>query len=143
MKLVTALVAIGFLGMASTALAQTEACGGGKPKLSKKLEKPMDAVQKAREQKDWATMLAKAKEVDAVPIEKTEYDQFWVHELQGVAYANLKQYPDAVRELDAAYKSPCMPDADRAARVKLLLQLSYQGKDYPKAIEYGKKAYEG
>lgn len=143
MKLVTALVAIGFLGMASTALAQTEACGGGKPKLSKKLEKPMDAVQKAREQKDWATMLAKAKEVDAVPIEKTEYDQFWVHELQGVAYANLKQYPDAVRELDAAYKSPCMPDADRAARVKLLLQLSYQGKDYAKAIEYGKKAYEG
>ena len=111
MKLVTALVAIGFLGMASTALAQTEACGGGKPKLSKKLEKPMDAVQKAREQKDWATMLAKAKEVDAVPIEKTEYDQFWVHELQGVAYANLKQYPDAVRELDAAYKSPCMPPA--------------------------------
>ena len=102
----------------------------------------MDAVQKAREQKDWATMLAKAKEVDAVDVEKTEYDKFWIHELQGVAYANLKQYPDAVRELDAAYNSPCMPDADRAARVKLLLQISYQAKDYPKAIEYGKKAYE-
>jgi len=143
MKLAAAIAAVGFLGMASTALAQTEACGGGaKPKLSKKLEKPMDAVQKAREQKDWATMLAKAKEVDAVDVEKTEYDKFWIHELQGVAYANLKQYPDAVRELDAAYNSPCMPDADRAARVKLLLQISYQAKDYPKAIEYGKKAYE-
>ena len=144
MKLAAAMAAVGFLGMAGTALAQTEACAGGaKPKLSKKLEKPMDAVQKAREQKDWAAMLASAKEVDAVPIEKTEYDKFWVHELQGVAYANLKQYPDAIRELEAAYNSPCMPDADRASRVKLLLQLSYQSKDYPKAVEYGKKAYEG
>jgi hypothetical protein len=144
MKLAAAIAALGFLGMASTALAQTEACGGGaKPKLTKKLEKPMDAVQKAREQKDWAAMLAAAKEVDAVPVEKSDYDKFWVHELQGVAYANLKQYPDAVRELDAAYNSPCMPDSDKAGRIKLLLQLSYQAKDYPKAIEYGKKAYEG
>ena len=144
MKLVASIAAIGLLGMTGTALAQTEACaGGGKPQLSKKLDKPMDAVQKAREKKDWADMLAKAKEVDAVPVEKNEYDKFWIHELQGVALANLKQYPDAVRELEAAYNSPCMPDADRAQRVKLLLQLSYQGKDYPKAIEWGKKAYEG
>ena len=141
-KLAATVAAIGFLGMTGAALAQTEACaGGGKPQLSKKLDKPMDAVQKAREQKDWAGMLAKAKEVDAVPIEKNEYDKFWIHELQGVALANLKQYADAVRELDAAYNSPCMPDGDRAAREKLLLQLSYQAKDYPKAIEYGKKAY--
>jgi tetratricopeptide (TPR) repeat protein len=144
MKLAAAVAALGSICMAGTALAQTEACSGGaKPKLSKKLEKPMDDVQQARAAKDWAAMLANAKTVDAVPIEKTEYDKFWVHELQGVAYANLKQYPDAVRELEAAYNSPCMPDADKAARVKLLLQLSYQGKDYPKAVEWGKKAYEG
>ena len=125
MKLAAAVAALGSICMAGTALAQTAACSGGaKPKLSKKLEKPMDDVQQARAAKDWAAMLANAKTVDAVPIEKTEYDKFWVHELQGVAYANLKQYPDAVRELEAAYNSPCMPDADKAARVKLLLQLS-------------------
>jgi tetratricopeptide (TPR) repeat protein len=139
LNLVAACAAVGFMGMASTALAQ-DACGDRK--LTKKLEKPMDAVQKAREAKDWAGMLAKAKEVDAVPVEKTEYDRFWVHELQGVANANLKQYPDALRELDAAYNSPCMPETDRPGRIKLLMQLSYQSKDYPKAIEYGKKAYE-
>jgi tetratricopeptide (TPR) repeat protein len=139
LNLVAACAAVGFLGMASTALAQ-DACGDRK--LTKKLEKPMDAVQKAREAKDWAGMLAKAKEVDAVPVEKTEYDKFWIHELQGVANANLKQYPDALRELDAAYNSACMPETDKAGRIKLLMQLSYQSKDYPKAIEYGKKAYE-
>ncbi len=139
LNLVAACAAIGFLGMASAALAQ-DACGDRK--LTKKLEKPMDAVQKAREAKDWAGMLAKAKEVDAVPVEKTEYDKFWIHELQGVANANLKQYPDALSHLDAAYNSPCMPETDRPGRIKLLMQLSYQSKDYPKAIEYGKKAYE-
>lgn len=144
LKLAVSLAAIGFLGLSGAALAQTEACaGGGKPSLSKKLDKPMDAVQKARANKDWAAMLEKAKEVDAIPIEKNEYDKFWIHELQGVAYANLKQYPEAVRELEAAYNSPCMPDADRASRVKLLLQLTYQAKDYPKAVQYGKLAYEG
>jgi hypothetical protein len=143
MRLAVTLAAVSLLGVSGMALAQTEACGGGaKPKLSKKLEKPMDEVQQARAHKDWEAMLANAKAVDAVPIEKTEYDKFWVHELQGVALANLKQYPDAVRELDAAYNSPCMPEADRPARLKLLLQLAYQAKDYPKAIEYGKKAYE-
>jgi hypothetical protein len=39
MTLAPAIAALGFLGMANTALAQTEACGGGaKPKLNKKLE---------------------------------------------------------------------------------------------------------
>jgi tetratricopeptide (TPR) repeat protein len=88
-------------------------------------------------------MLAGVKEVDAVPIEKSEYDKFWIHELQGVANANLKQYPDAIRELEAAFNSPCMPDAERPGRLKLLMQLSYQSKDYPKAIEFGKKSLEG
>jgi hypothetical protein len=139
MNLAAAVAVIGVLGMASTALAQ-DACPNRK--LTKKLEKPMDAVQKAREAKDWAAMLAAAKEVDAVPVEKSDYDKFWIHELQGVANANLKQYSDAVRDLEAAFNSPCMPDAERPSRLKLLLQLSYQNKDYPKAIEFGKKAYE-
>jgi tetratricopeptide (TPR) repeat protein len=99
----------------------------------------MDAVQKAREQKDWASDAGRGEGSRRGTGRKTEYDKFWVHELQGVAYANLKQYPEALRELDAAYNSPCMPDADRAARIKLLLQLAYQSKDYPKAVEYGKR----
>jgi len=139
LKLASALAIVGFLGTASVAMAQTDACGPRK--LTKKLEKPMDAVQKAREKKDWAGMLAGAKEVDAVPVEKTEYDKFWVHELQGVAYANLKQYPEAISELEAAVASPCMTDTDKPGRIKLLMQLSYQSKDYPKAIQYGKQAF--
>jgi len=134
-----AIAAVGLLGMASGALAQ-DACTG-KPKLGKKVEKPLGVSQKARDTKDWATMLEKAKEADAVPDEKTEFDKFWIHELQGVAYANLKQYQNAVKELDASYNSVCMPEEQKAQRLSLLMKLSYQNKDYPKAIEYGKKAW--
>lgn len=141
LNVAAAIAAVGLMGLASTAVAQDEACAN--PKISKKLQKPIEAVQKARDSKDWAGMLANAKAADAIPIEKTEYDKFWLHELQGVASANLKQYGDAVRELEAAFNSPCMPDAERPGRLKLLMQMSYQNKDYPKAIEFGKKAYEG
>ncbi len=134
-----AIAALGLLGMASGALAQ-DACTG-KPKLGKKVEKPLGVSQKARDTKDWATMLSKAKEADAVPDEKSEFDKFWIHELQGVAYANLKQYPEAIKELDASYNSACMPDEQKAQRISLLMKLSYQSKDYPKAIDYGKKAW--
>jgi len=139
LNLTVAIAAVGLLGMASGAVAQ-DACTG-RPKLGKKVEKPLGVSQKARDTKDWATMLEKAKEADAVPDEKSEFDKFWIHELEGVAYANLKQYPEAVKELDASYNSVCMPEEQKAQRISLLMKLSYQSKDYPKAIEYGKKAW--
>ena len=133
-----AVAAIGFVGMSSAALAQGDACGTRK--LTKKLEKPMNEVQQAREHKDWSAMLSNAQALEAVPVDKSEYDKFWIHELKGVANANLKQYPDAIADLEAALNSPCMNEADKPTRVKLLMQLAYQSKDYPKVVEYGKRA---
>jgi len=137
-----AVAAIGLLGLSSAALAQGEdACAPRK--LTKKLEKPMNEVQQARQHKDWSAMLANAQALEQVDVEKSEYDKFWIHELKGVANANLKQYPAAITDLDAALNSPCMSEADKPTRIKLLMQLSYQSKDYPKVIEYGKKAQAG
>jgi tetratricopeptide (TPR) repeat protein len=116
------------------------ACGSNK--ISKPMEKAMNAAQKAREQHNWEEMVVQALAADAAQPEKTEFDKFWVHELEGVAYANLKKYPDAVRELDASLNSPCMTEADKPQRTKLLMQLSYQAKDYDKAIAYGNKLYQ-
>jgi len=138
------IAALGLLGFGTSVVAQpTEAPGGGgcsTNKFSKKLEKSIDGVQKARDAKDWNGMLAKVQEAAAVPIEKTDFDNFWIHELGGVAYANIKQFPDAVRELDAALNSPCMKEGDKPGRNKVLMQLSYQAKDYKKTIEYGTRA---
>ena len=47
--------------------------------------------------------------------------------------------PRPLKELEAALNSPCMTEADKPARTKLIAQVAYQVKDYPKAIEFGKR----
>jgi tetratricopeptide (TPR) repeat protein len=152
LNLAVAVAVFGLVGASSAVYAKDKkadkveqapvnpACGSNK--ISKPMEKPMNAAQKAREQHNWEEMVAQALAADAAQPDKTEFDKFWVHELEGVAYANLKKYPDAIRELDASLNSPCMSDADKPSRTKLLMQLSYQAKDYDKAIDYGKRIYQ-
>jgi hypothetical protein len=147
LNLAVAVAVLGLFGVTSAMSAEkapapevNPACGTAK--LSKKIEKQMNETQKARQEKNWEEMLAKALEADAALPDKTEFDKFWIHELEGVAYANLKKYPDAIRELDAALNSPCMVEADKPARIKLLMQLTYQSKVYDKAVEYGNKIYK-
>jgi tetratricopeptide (TPR) repeat protein len=139
LNLASAIALVGLFGFASVATAQTEACGTAK--ITKKLEKPMNAALKAREAKDWAGMLTHVSEANALPVEKTEYDKFWIHELTGIAHTNLKDYAKGLPELETSLSSPCMVEADKPARNKLLMQLAYQLKDYPKAIQYGKVAH--
>jgi tetratricopeptide (TPR) repeat protein len=147
LNLGTAIAVIGLFGMTSAALAAepaaaapTDACGVRK--MTKKLEKPLSSAQDARGTKNWQQMLEKANEAEAVPVEKSEYDNFWIHEFRGIANANLKQYPEALKDLEAALNSPCMSEPDKVGRVKLIAQVAYQTKDYPKAIEYGKRSYD-
>ena len=142
LNLGTAIAVIGFACMTSAAFAQepTDACGVRK--MTKKLDKPLSGAQDARGTKNWQEMLDKANEAEAVPVEKNEYDKFWIHEFRGIANANLKQYAEALKDLEAALNSPCMSETDKPGRTKLIAQVAYQIKDYPKAIEYGKRAYE-
>jgi hypothetical protein len=137
---VVAVVVLGILGTSGAALAQTEACGGPKAKLTKKVDKPLGEAQKARDAKNWEEVLVKVAEAEAVPVEKSEYDKYWITEFKGIAHANLDKFPEAIAELDAGLNSPCMAEDGKPLRSKVLLQLAYQGKDYAKAVEYGKLA---
>jgi len=137
---VVAVVLLGVLGTSGAALAQTEACGGPKVKLTKKVDKPLGEAQKARDAKNWEEVLVKVAEAEAVPVEKSEYDKYWINEFKGVAHANVQKLPEAIAELDAGLNSPCMAEDGKPLRAKVLLQLAYQAKDYAKAVEYGKLA---
>jgi len=124
-----------------TSEAVNPACGTNK--LSKNLSKPMAEAQKARETKDWNGMLTKVAEAEAAEPEKTEYDKYWIHELRGIANANLKQNAQAIPDLEAGLNSPCMPEGEeKTRRTKLLMQLAYQDRNYDKAIEFGNKVYK-
>jgi tetratricopeptide (TPR) repeat protein len=142
LKLGIVITALGLFGVSSFAVAANEVDACGSRKVTKKVDKPLIESQKARDEKNWPVMLAKAQEADAIPVEKSTFDMFWIQELEGVAYANLKQYPEASAKLEATLNSPCMAEADKPNRNKLLMQLAYQSKDYPRAIQFGKIAQQ-
>src|SRR5690349_17912832 len=58
-----------------------DACGT--KKMTKKVDKPLLEAQKARAEKNWDQVIAKVNEAEAVPVEKSVYDMFWVHEFRG------------------------------------------------------------
>lgn len=117
-----------------------DACGVRK--MTKKVDKPLLEAQKARSEKNWEQVIAKVTEAEAVPVEKSPYDMFWIREFRGISNVNLKKYPEALKDLGPGFDSPCMDPSDKGARAKLLLQLAFQTKDYPQAIVFGKKAQE-
>lgn len=128
------------LGMASAAIAQTEACGDRK--VTKKIAKEMGAAQDAFEAKKWDEVLAKAAAIEANPTPRSEFDDFLLNEFKGVSHTNLKNYSAALPELEATLNSPCMDEASKTSRYKVVMQLAYSQKQYPKAIEYGNRSLQ-
>jgi tetratricopeptide (TPR) repeat protein len=134
-----AAAALGVFGLASMSSAIAQGACTGNGKISKQIAKPMKAAQDALNAKQWSTALAKSRESDAAPT-KTGFDQYMIHEFQGFAYSQLKQYAEAGREFEAGLTSGCMPESDKPNRYKVLTQVYYQIKNYTKVIEYGNRA---
>jgi len=121
-------------------VAANDACGPRK--ISKKVDKPMSEAEKAFNAKQWDEVIAKVAEAEAVPVEKTIWDNYWIHEFRGRAYLSQEKYPEAAKELEAGLTSPCMDAADKPARARMLLQIAYRLKEYPKVVEIGNKYLE-
>ncbi len=66
-----------------------------------------------------------------------------MHEMFGYAYAQQKDYPNAVQHLEASLNSGFAPEEELPNRMRQLAGVNYQIKNYDKAIEYGNRAIEG
>lgn len=108
------------------------------PKLSADVHAPLVAAQDAMGAQDWDTAYASIVEADAVA-SKTDYDQFMINELGWFVYVQKEQYDKAGAALEAVIQSGYVAEEDLPARYKPLAQISGQGEDYPKCIEYGDK----
>jgi len=111
------------------------------PKIGAKMGKPLRAAQEAIQAKNWDEATAQLAEAAAIE-PKSPYEAFMVEELAWFVMVQKKDYAGAVTSLKAAVDSGFVPEADLPRRYKALAQLSYELKDFPKAIEYGKKALE-
>ena len=105
-------------------------------KISAKVGKPLQAAQEAIQAKNWDAALAAVAEAEAVP-GKTEYETYMTNEMKWFALLQQKKYPEAAVVLEQQLQSTELPATDRPARTKAMTQLSYQNKDYDKAIKYG------
>jgi tetratricopeptide (TPR) repeat protein len=126
---------------ASAVAAEQKEAKPASGKIGAKIGKPLRAAQEAITAKNWDA--AQASLAEAAAIEpKTPYEAFMVDELGWYAKVQTKDYAGAIDSLTRAVDSGFVPEADLPRRYKALAQLSYETKQYPKAIEYGKKSLE-
>ena len=112
-----------------------------KPKLSKAASKPLSEAQKAFTAKDWATMLAKVKEAQALS-DLTDYDKYIVNYFMGLALYNGGDKASATTFFVAAAESKAAPPEERATALRIAIDLSNQAKDYATVKSLGQQAEE-
>jgi tetratricopeptide (TPR) repeat protein len=139
----TAAVAVGLVMALGALLAGvTPAFAAGKPPALTRAEaKPLKAAQDALQKGSYDAALQALDQADAVP-KKSAYAQYLIDEMRGFAYVRTKQYPNAAKAMEAELTSGyATPDQQRTLTVALA-QLSYQIKNYDKAIQYGQEAID-
>jgi tetratricopeptide (TPR) repeat protein len=136
-----ATLAIAIIGAAAPGTALAQAGCSGNLKISKQIAKPMAAANDAMKARRWQEVLNKVREAKGVTgYMPSATDDFFMHEFQGFAYSQLKQYPEAARELEAGLNSPCMAASKKGERYKALTAIYAAMRNNAKVIEYGNLA---
>lgn len=130
------------LGVSSMALAQNsnrnEKGAAKPPQVSRTVVKQLVAAQEASKKEQWAECVAKIREIEAVP-NKSAYDSYVSNDILGFCALRAGDNALALQAWSQVVDSE-FSDASRSSSLrKGLLQLSYQIKDYGKAIEYGRR----
>ena len=124
-------------GLATAALLPAIAVAGepAAPSIGPKVGKPMKAAQDAMKAKNWAEALAKTKEAQAIE-GKTPFEEYQINEFLGFILINQKDYAGASAAFEKNVNSGQVPAAELNNKLKTLAQLTFQTKQYPKAIDY-------
>ncbi|HUO98775.1 MAG TPA: hypothetical protein VMU01_08910 [Rhizomicrobium sp.] len=110
------------------AAVTTPAFAADQPKMSKGALKPIQECKKANEAKDWTTAVAKCKEALQVA-DRTDYDNYLINRLLGVAYFSLKDHADAKAAFEAVVLNPATPIDDRKYIESPAMQLAVEEND--------------
>ncbi len=123
-------------GLATAALLPTLVLAGEPaPSIGPKVGKPMKAAQDAMKAKNWAEALAKVKEAQAIE-GKTPFEEYQINEFLGFILINQKDYAGAAAAFEKNINSGQVPAAELNNKLKTVAQLTFQTKQYPKAIDY-------
>src|SRR5579862_5925109 len=106
--------------------------------LTREEAKPLKAAQDALQKGDYNTALQKLDEADAVK-KKSPYADHLIAEMRGYAYVRTHQYAQAEKALELTLTDGFLPPNQIPQRTLELAQLSYQTKNWDKAIQYGEQ----
>jgi tetratricopeptide (TPR) repeat protein len=141
--------------VAAIAIGVTLTCGAGlvgitpamaatksaTPTVSREVGKPLKAAQDALKKGDYTGALQQLDTADAMP-KKSAYEQYLINEMKGYAYVRTKQFPLAAKAFEAELSSGYTPPDQVKTLTNALAQLSYQSKNYDKAIQYGQQSID-
>src|SRR5688572_2824335 len=136
-------IALG-VSVATTALVTDSVAQSEKDKkatknsVSAKVAKPLKAAQEAMGKEAWDEALAKIREAQAVE-GRTAFDDYQINEFLYFVSVKKGDYATAAPALEEVLKSDYLAPELVNDRIKTLAQLNFQIKNYPKAIEYGKR----
>jgi tetratricopeptide (TPR) repeat protein len=123
-------------GLATATLLPTLAVAAdAAPSIGPKVGKPMKAAQDAMKAKNWAEALAKVKEAQAIE-GKSAFEEYQINEFLGFILINQKDYAGAAAAFEKNITSGQVPAAELNNKLKTVAQLTFQTKQYPKAIDY-------
>jgi len=140
-KLTAALVlAAALVGLGLT----TAASADDKPQVSKAASKPLRAVQEALSAKPpkLQDALAKLKEAEAVQ-GRNAWDDFLMNDWYAFVYTHTQDYASAAPRIEAVLASQYEPATDVPVRVKQLIGIYWNLKNYDKVIENGTRMVQG
>ncbi len=136
-------IALG-VSVATTALVTDSVAQSEKDKkatknsVSAKVAKPLKAAQEAMGKEAWDEALAKIREAQAVE-GRTAFDDYQINEFLYFVSVKKGDYTTAAPALEEVLKTDYLAPELVNDRIKTLAQLNFQIKNYPKAIEYGKR----
>ncbi len=125
-------LAFGVAG-AGIVLTPPAIAGEKPPTVSPAVGKPLQEAQallKGNKGKE-----AAEKATAAVAAAKSPYEIFVANEILGASYINAKDFPNAVKAFEASLATGQMQGPEKVQRLKMLTQVHYQSKNYPKTIE--------
>jgi tetratricopeptide (TPR) repeat protein len=113
-----------------------------KPMNSKAAGKPLQDAKKSLDAKRYQDAISKLKAVENIA-GKNAYDEFVADQMLSYAYLKTNNYAEASKVLEPMLSSPYVEKSELPTRVKQLLTINYQLKNYDKVISFGETAQKG
>jgi len=128
-------LSVGLTGVGFVAVPVAMAASKG-PTVSPAVGKPLQEAQNLMKQKKFKEAAAKAQEAVNLP-NKSSFETYMANEILGGAYLQAGDYANAAKALEASLQTGEVKGEDKTQHLKMLSQIYYNVKNYPKTIDLG------